>query len=121
MKTVNKIWEFKGEIEYPTHFSEFEIQAELYGLLRNMKLDVRGELHQKPCRFDLVVFDGKKAVCIIEVKKWVLKKEPTKTKQFKKYSNYGLPVIYCVNMEDVPNTLDRVKQVIMNTVFRLKI
>ena len=59
------------KIPYPTgRVAEFEIQAELYNKLKNEGYDVRGEVKAKKSRLDLVVFENKKAKCIIEVKSW---------------------------------------------------
>lgn len=92
-------------ITYPVKKSEFEIQAEVYNYLKNQNIDVRGEVNMrdingkkgfKQFRFDLVVFQEKKAVLIIEVKSPGHRVERfCNTRQFKKYSalNVGLLVI----------------------------
>lgn len=99
-------------ITYPSAYSEFEIQASIYCALIAVGLDVRGEVKCKPCRFDLVVYKNKEAVCIIEVKKWRKKTEPTKTKQFIKYSSYNLPLFYCGYMADVTKVCSDVLSIV---------
>ena len=95
-------------IEYPNKSNEFEIQAELYSLLKSYSINVRGEVVDKnirnalgnkvgfkKSRFDLVVFDKNNiAKIIIEVKPCITRKKEG-TKQFNKYSIYNLHLLYC--------------------------
>jgi hypothetical protein len=57
-------------IEYPKKLSEFEIQAYIYNTLRAKGFDVRGEVTSRrgSAILDLVVFDNRRPVLIIEVK-----------------------------------------------------
>jgi hypothetical protein len=99
-------------IKYPPRHSEFEIHAYLYHRLHSIGYDVRGEvtlyLPTHKCRFDLVIFHNKEAVCIIEVKDGVFmsnKQEEhhyqqwKKTRQGRRYRELGLKVFYCRGME----------------------
>ncbi len=99
-------------IPYLTKRTEFEIQSDAYQYLRERGLNVRGEITERinirklsrgikgmrQCRFDIVVYDSfNKAVCIIEVKDASEKSQPNlrKNRQFRKYSLYKLPLLYC--------------------------
>lgn len=99
-------------ISYPKRHSEFEIQALLFSALQLLGYDVRGEVKSSPCRFDLVIFRNKEAICIIEVKKWIKKKTPSKTKQYDRYMSYGLPLVYCGHIEDIQETVRKVQELI---------
>jgi len=88
--------------------TEFEIQAELYMLLKNKWFIVRWEIVDteirkhtnnekwfRQSRFDLVVFEWDEAKVIIEVKRpW--KHFNKWTRQYKKYKMYNLPIL-CFN------------------------
>lgn len=91
-------------VGYPGQDSEFEIQAFLLYELRALGYDVRGEVTTR-CdrfRFDLVVFKGRVAVRIIEVKKHkrpigykkvsVRRQRQAIRDQISDYSTIGLPV-----------------------------
>lgn len=100
------------QISYPSKrtLSEFEIQATLYNKLKLLRYDVRGEVTIKirgakkgfrQCRFDLIVFNlDKQPICIIEVKN--NGKIPSRDgRQFLKYSAFGLPLLYCVDLKNI--------------------
>jgi hypothetical protein len=100
------------KIKYPKKVSEFEIQAELYSLLKDEEgYDVRGEVRvddrkqpkgYRQCRFDLVVYEDKVAKFIIEVKDRKPKNFNKNTRQFKKYSSFGIPLFYCFGLDEIP-------------------
>lgn len=63
----------KSILKYPSIKSEFEVHSDLFQYLKSRGLDVRGEVKLKNpdgrgARFDIVVYDNKEAVCVIEVK-----------------------------------------------------
>ena len=65
-------------LQYPRKQSEFEIQAYLFSELRGMGLDARGEVRAgRESRFDIVVFEEKDPVLIIEVKTRRLPRNPS--------------------------------------------
>lgn len=111
-------------IKYPDHISEFEVQADLYFKIKQKfpSADVRGEVKSRgthglreaktACRFDLVVFDGVVAVCIIEVKGGYVRHKSTmeETRQGKRYRTYGVPVIVCYGNDDIDQTVKAVGQ-----------
>jgi hypothetical protein len=118
LERLEKEWEelqlqaIDFEIKKPKNYSEFEVQATLYAILKfNHKIDVRGEVSYKMpragelkvgnSRFDLVVFKNDKAICIIEVKNGKKVWENLNTRQHKKYSRFGLKLVYCMNMSFV--------------------
>lgn len=91
------------DMQYPKNASEFEIQAELYFGLRKLGFDARGEVPTSKCRFDLVVFDNKQPVLIIECKKpayvwrnkdvkWDARRRQEVRQQIDKYRCFGVPV-----------------------------
>jgi hypothetical protein len=60
-----------GIVEYPEKHSEFEIQAHIYTKLKELGVDIRGEVlsTNNACRCDLVIFEDQKPVLVLEVKK----------------------------------------------------
>jgi len=103
-------------INYPKRQSEFEVQSHLYEILKSMGLNVRGEVKFEHCLFDLVIYDSEnKPICIIEVKK---RKEGysidryKKTKQYAKYTQYGVPLIVCGNYNDIIPTIERITKLL---------
>lgn len=103
----------------PRKPTEFEMQAELYILLKKRGFNVRGEVRAKSgitghSQFDLVVFIGSYGACIIEVKD-----SPctaliggAKTRQYQKYAQYGLPIIYYTTIVPIENVVQSVESII---------
>lgn len=96
---------------YPAIESEFEVQAWLYGNLRDLGFDVRGEVQalgcfgmrktKAGCRFDLVLYDAmKKPICIFEVKARPVKHKISvdETRQGMRYPLFGVPVHFVYGM-----------------------
>ena len=103
-------------ITKPIKQTEFELHAELYCYLKKNGLDVRGEVkstyRNKKSRFDLVVFSGENAFCIIEVKDTPNKAVVIggkKTKQRLKYEEYEIPVFYFTPEMTMESILDKVR------------
>jgi hypothetical protein len=118
-KELYGIEEITYDIKKPKKYSEFEVQATLYAILKfNHKIDVRGEvpyfipkskeLKMASSRFDLVVFKKDKAICIIEVKNGQRTKVSTNSRQYKKYSQFGIKLVYCMNMNFVKQVAQEV-------------
>lgn len=108
MKTLSPL-NGKFAIAYPASFTEFEVQAWLYGQLRAMGLDVRGEVRWRnpetgeACRFDLVIFDRGVASEIIEVKdtgRHDTSRPVERTRQCHRYRHFGVPVTFIYEMKD---------------------
>lgn len=110
-----------NQIQYPEVCSEFEVQAELWLLLKNMGLDVRGNvpglvrdydgLHS--VFFDLAVFDdGGNGVAIIECKnhKTLPDVRLVAGRQGRRYALFGVPVIACLNMGELAYAVEQVKK-----------
>jgi hypothetical protein len=108
------------ELDYPERRSEFEIQAELYALLRPI-CDVRGGVRSM-CKdrgewchvvFDLVVFyPDRRPALIIECKDTPTNHNmclPPKCRQQRRYSMFGVPVIRCGAIEQFNTIIERVK------------
>lgn len=108
-------------IGFPSRYSEFEVQAEVYHKLKAQGVRVRGEVvawtdddgpHR--CRMDLVVYDAlERAVAIIECKNQqddgngsvIFKKS---CRQGRRYHSFGLPVFQCVCWNQVSLTVSAV-------------
>lgn len=118
----------ENEIKYPDHVSEFEVQAELYFKIKQSlpTADVRGEVKSRgthglreaktACRFDLVVYDGIVAVCIVEVKGGSVRHNTTieDTRQGQRYRTYGVPVIVCYGSDDIDQTVNEVRSYVFS-------
>lgn len=117
--------EDKKYICYPIYESEFEVQAEIYSILKNLGYDIRGEVSTNyNARFDLVVFENQTARCLIEVKKnRMIENIPKRRsnlyrrKQFKKYSNFGIPLIYCFGKSEIPSCIDKVVKIMQDKLY----
>lgn len=112
----------EDEIVYPTKLSEFEVQAILYNKIREKLkqftgFDIRGEVisKNKRSRFDLVLFFEMQAVCIIEVKDTRPIFINKNTRQFKKYSNFKVPLIYCYTIDDVAPIVNKLFKAVYET------
>jgi hypothetical protein len=105
-------------INEPCKQTEFELQALLYFKLKQLGLNVRGEVRAKHkgvgSQFDLVVFANGHAAAIIEVKdsphKEVL--EGKLTRQSVKYAEYGIPVIYFTTIVPIENVIKEVLELV---------
>lgn len=100
-------------IARPTQPSEFEIQADIYIKLKVHGIDVRGEViwqqitsdgktkRREKCRFDLVIFEGGKAVEIVEIKDNVTRHKSgvEHTRQGRRYPRFGIPVTFVYGAE----------------------
>jgi len=106
------------EIKYPENESEFEVQAFLYSALKKKCIDARGEVKshgsfglrpsKASCRFDIVIFENKKAILILEIKaRKIRHKNGLKsTRQGTRYPNFGVPVQFIYGMSDAIKFLD---------------
>jgi type I site-specific restriction-modification system R (restriction) subunit len=103
-------------VDYPQRYSEFEIQASVWSVLKKNGVDVRGEVKALGCRFDLVIYKNKEPICIIEVKNKRRDKPEyeVKSKQLKRYRLFGIPVLYCANHHYILSTVDKVLE-LLNT------
>jgi hypothetical protein len=105
------------KISYPEKESEFEVQAFLFSSLKALGLDVRGEVQchgafgmrskKASCRFDLVLFEDKEAVLVLEVKARPVKHKTSveDTRQGRRYPHFGVPVRFIYGMEDAKEFL----------------
>lgn len=89
--------------------SEFEIQARLFSGLKELGLDVRGEVktmfgdRRSTCRFDLVLYDeAGHATQILEVKASDVRHKSSveATRQGQRYTQFGVPVTFIYGMPD---------------------
>lgn len=98
--------------------SEANVQAELYRMLWNESTPCYLEYKVGNCRFDLVLLNRteSKVLAIVEVKNHVYRGEsevrkPNITKQFQKYSAFGVPLIYCLGEEQVESVFIQLKKI----------
>ena len=103
----------KPSERYP---SEFEVQAYLFSSLKQLGLDVRGEVNHRTegrlCRFDLVLFKGDQATAIIEVKNESERTKPginLNGRQCTRYREYGVPVYFIRGMHQAGVFIERCK------------
>jgi hypothetical protein len=104
-------------IEYPEKDSEFEVQASLWMALKAEGFIVKGEV-ESVCydftayhrvSFDLVVFNELKApIVIIECKNWISDCEQLKGRQARRYAMFGVPVLLCTKLANVPKVVKAV-------------
>lgn len=97
----------------PKFESATTVQCEVYRQLANLGIQTEAEYKTSGCRFDLVVIQDGKVVAIIETKKAYVKPGPPREgRQFKKYSSFGIPLIYTLGLGQVPDTIEQVKKII---------
>jgi len=97
-------------IPYPKSYSELEVHCFLLCDLRRRGLDARGDVISKDMtsRLDIVVFEGKVAKKVIEVKK----DENTSVshEQINKYKKYGLEFHLVMGMEEAKKFMTKKKK-----------
>lgn len=113
MITLNPTAEYFTVPKRDSEPTEFEVQAYLYSTLKQLGINVRGEVsHRCPrtrrsFRFDLVIYQNEEASEIIEVKSAPIKHKRglEKTRQATRYRWFGLPVTFIYGMEDADRYL----------------
>jgi hypothetical protein len=91
--------------------TEFEVQATLFSSLRANGFDVRGEIQWsqrrenergRVCRFDLVLYEGGRAIHIVEVKSSRVNHSGgvSNTRQARRYREFGVPVTFVYGADD---------------------
>lgn len=98
--------------EYKQKWSEFEVQALAYGILRkNLYPDflVRGEYKFEKCRIDIAIFRANKEkspelVLVIEVKKSSQGKSESQGTRYQEL--LGVPCVYVRGIEDAYKILN---------------
>lgn len=109
-----------NEIQYPTYFSEFEIQAEIYHRLKERGHKVRGNVKarcidggKRPrVYFDLVVFGAYEQPLVIVECKNIMAPSGNETlggRQLRRYSKFSVPIVACFNMETVDQAISEVE------------
>lgn len=98
----------------PKNISEGLIQCELYHRCREEGIEAYPEYYCKlddgrGCRFDLVIIHDEEIIMIIEVKSRPKSYIPQKGKQYQKYKQTGLPVIYCTNLDMIEHTMNLIR------------
>jgi hypothetical protein len=107
-------------IPYPKRLTEFEIQSRVYTSLRAMGYDARGEIvwqritnssgktKREKCRFDVLIFEDKKVVEIVEIKNSVKSNRGNleTTRQGTRYRRFGVPVVFIHGDTDATNYLN---------------
>ena len=109
MQTLEPIGKQYAVPQIPdAHESEFEVQANLYSALKTKGVDVRGEVAwfdpgtRTHCRFDLVIYENKAPVHILEVKARQVKHKTCleDTRQGRRYRLFGIPVTFIYGSAD---------------------
>lgn len=99
---------------YKKMWSEFEVQALAFGILRKQLYPtylVRGEYKFEKCRIDIAIFKAHKDAepelkCVVEVKKTA---NGTSFSQGERYTNeLKVPCIYIRGPDDAYNVMDKV-------------
>ncbi len=90
---------------------EANIQAECYHRLRQLGIKSCLEYKHDHCRFDMVVLKGTEIIAIVEFKNRkdrnaVVNKN---SRQYLRYSKYGVPVIYCMHRLEIDKTVEAIK------------
>lgn len=107
-------------IPYNSDTTEFEVQSELYHLLKEKNILVRGEITStdystfptKKARFDIVAYnENKKPVAVVEVKR---KKGLIDKAQTTKYKDLlgEIPLVFCEGRSGIARTLASIEQTI---------
>ena len=110
------------DVVFKRKASEANIQAEIYHRLKLIGIEscleyAHKEPGQRGCRFDLVIlkqfFDYPEIIAIVEVKNRTrIEKGINKnSRQYKKYSAVGLPLIYCLSKSQIDQTVEEIKRV----------
>lgn len=93
----------------PKRLPEANIQAEFYHRCRLLGLRLCLEYKYEHCRFDAVMLDNKDNIyAIIEFKSRI---KPIigdyNTKQIKKYQQYGIPIIVCLDYFSIDKAIGK--------------
>lgn len=115
-------------VKYPSHYSEFEIQATLLEKLKSYGYHVRGEVpcrrHEMRGRFDLALFSlDFKILCAIEVKHYT---DCITVEQEEKYRYIlnGTPLLLCYGLEEIDKVVLEIRErwpVVKPTIIKLKV
>ena len=100
-------------------YSEATIQAELYHRLRLLNIDCILEYpHLAPdnrmARLDCVIVKDRQIVAIVEIKRRTKGYDYQNTRQFKKYSSFGVPLIYCFGYHQIDETIKKIQEILLN-------
>src|ERR1700742_204947 len=108
-------------VTYPVKFSEFEVQAEIYQMIKNEGIDIRGNVPswcedfgvRHKVFFDLVLFDSSQIpTVIIECKNSDIAFEKRiGSRQERRYNYFGGPLLICMNMEQVKGTISNAMEI----------
>ncbi len=96
--------------------NEANVHALLYTELHNEKIEVYSEYRINNSRCDLVIVKDDLVKCAIEVKRRNRKDFNTGTRQFKKYEELNIPVIYCMGKNNINSTVELVKEKMLRDV-----
>lgn len=102
-------------------FAESNVQSEIYHRLRNDDIEVYTEYKIGRLRCDLVVVKDGYVKGAIEVKKKKRKTLNHDTRQYTKYMNLNLPIIYCLGSDNINNTINEVKNSLLQDEVKVSI
>ena len=89
--------------------AEANIVKDLIIKLNDNNITTSIEYKIKKSRVDIVVIKDNLVKCCIEVKKNTRKEFNTNTRQYKRYTQIGLPTIYCLGSKNINKTVEIVK------------
>jgi hypothetical protein len=104
-----------SQIKIPTvRLPENNLTIKLAIELDKLGINFLADYKYERCRFDLVVYQGDTLLVIIEVKSKTFRNinKIKQGKQYYKYIQYGIPVIYCCHPTQIPTAVSEIKQVI---------
>lgn len=96
------------QFNFPKRLPEANIQAEIYRRCKELDIECYLEYKHEHCRFDIVIVRDELIIGIIEVKNSVRTKINKRTRQYKKYSSYGVPLHYCLGQNYVDSTINQI-------------
>ena len=94
----------------PRRIPEANIQAEIYKRLKELGIESMLEYRFKEFRLraDLIVIKNNEVLCACEVKSRVCKRPMTYGKQFQKYLKLGIPIFYCLNLQEIDKIVEKI-------------
>ena len=99
----------------PKKVSEATCVAECYYRLRLKNIPCALEYKKDNCRFDMVILNQKRNVIIAIVEfKNKRKKEIKKSKQYYKYLNYNLPLLYYTKLGQMDDLVKKITVIYKN-------
>jgi hypothetical protein len=111
--------QYKMKIDIKKKLPEKMIQYEVFRILRELNISCILEYTTKLpstgkyVRFDIIVHRGDDVVCIVETKTYNSDRPANKsTKQFSKYSEFNVPIVYICNPYQIINGVKEIQSLL---------